>query len=145
MAGLPRKYAKMGFTKGWRLFKQSRLTPAKKAVGVKMARRKGGFRRKARSASRGGSSLSPVQIALFGLGYGAVRGKLYEMAGKTGMNPRLVLGVAAYFAMTKGRGMVRTAGLVALANEASAQGTMTAAPLLGMSGSTGSAGSVVYL
>jgi len=73
MAGLPKKYAKMGFAKGWKAFKASKKkrsvsrtrTKASVLRGAPMARRKV-KRRKSRSKSM---QYMP-QIAAFGYGVG---------------------------------------------------------------------------
>lgn len=66
MAGLPKKYAKMGFKRGWAAFKRSRSSSnSRKRTTKKMAKR--------RSIRRSTGGLKPTQVLIGGGLYGAVR------------------------------------------------------------------------
>lgn len=72
MAGLPKQYARMGFSKGWRAYKASRSAPAKVKVN-NMAKRRS-FKRSFRSAARrGGVGNSAALFQVDAMAYGAVR------------------------------------------------------------------------
>lgn len=76
MAGLPRKYARMGFSRGWRAFKASKSRVSSKVNY--MARRRRGSRSRAvgfarRSARRGGVGNSAALLQVDAMAYGAVR------------------------------------------------------------------------
>ena len=62
--GLPKKYAKMGFKKGWREYRKIRANPVKrKSRGVKMARRRRSYtraRKYVRRARTGGGGVKPI-------------------------------------------------------------------------------------
>lgn len=71
MAGLPRKYAKMGFKKGWAAYRSKRKTPKKKTKkrSSAMARRKGvrgRARRTYRKFRRSRQNVIPVVDILHG-------------------------------------------------------------------------------
>jgi hypothetical protein len=73
--GLPKKYAQMGFKRGWKAYKKLK-THKKNTKVVHMARRKGGFKRAykryaSRSKSKGVSFGSVTKI-LIGAGLAAV-------------------------------------------------------------------------
>lgn len=142
----------MGFKRGWRAFKASnskpaesmrrvsRSTPFKRAVVNQMAkRRRGGFRRSARGR---GSSLNAMDGIVYGGGYGALQPKLYDLAAKTGFNPRLVCGLAGWAAFKYGSGPIKKLGYHGLSREAGSQAqAMTA----GMFNASGNGGGVVLL
>lgn len=77
MAGLPKKYAKMGFKRGWAAYNKKRIKKRSKtknkAVSIKMARRRKGYRRHyKRSRSGGGVSFGNITKVLIGAGLAAV-------------------------------------------------------------------------
>jgi len=74
MAGLPRKYARMGFARGWRAYKASKSTGIKTGKVKGMARKRRTFRGFARKASRrGGIGNSAALLQVDSMAYGAVR------------------------------------------------------------------------
>jgi len=95
MAGLPKKYAKMGFKKGWAAYKRSKAAPrrrtSKKKV-VKMARRRRSYRRAVGRARGGGGSFKPI---IDGFLAGAAGGLATAYLGKFG-HPAATLGIG-YF------------------------------------------------
>lgn len=128
MAGLPSKYAKMGFARGWRAFKNSSSSARRsRAVVNKVARRKKGGSRRSRS---GGGGLTATDAALYGAGYGIAQPHAYNMAAKIGINPRLTMGILGALAAWKGKGIVRKAGLVVLTTEAGIQARAMTSGLL---------------
>ena len=76
MAGLPKRFAKMGFKRGWAAFKRKSKTK-KRSVQVMARRRKGGFRRmkKAYRKAKAGFTLGNITKVLIGAGIAA----LYEV------------------------------------------------------------------
>jgi len=82
MSGLPKRYARMGFAKGWKAFRasQSSGTPRRSAKVSSMAKRKRSFRGFARKAARrGGVGNSAALFQLDAMLYGAVRQKASDM------------------------------------------------------------------
>ena len=78
--GLPKKYAKMGFKKGWAAYKRSkRSTPAKRKVG-NMAKRRS-YRRTVRRARSFGGGMKPI---IDGVLAGALGGVLTNYIGGYG-------------------------------------------------------------
>ena len=72
MAGLPKQYARMGFSRGWRAYKASRSAPRK--VKVKTMAKRRGFKRTFRSAARrSGVGNSAALFQVDAMAYGAVR------------------------------------------------------------------------
>jgi len=141
MAGLPKRFAKMGFKKGWKLFKsQSRTTKTTKVQPMarfkrKAARRFGGFKRSRRSS---GSSENLLETVGYGFAYGALRPKLKELASPmTQMLPlgensdEIAFGLIGYFMAKKGTGMVKNAGRAILTVEAASLGNNIVAPMVG--------------
>jgi len=67
--GLPKKYAKMGFKKGWAAYKKARRTPVKRKTtrrkGRTMARRRT-YRRKARRAYTARGGMKPIIDGVIG-------------------------------------------------------------------------------
>jgi len=67
--GLPKKYAKMGFKKGWAAYKKARRTPVRRKTtrrkGRTMARRRT-YRRKARRAYTARGGMKPIIDGLIG-------------------------------------------------------------------------------
>ena len=80
MVGLPKKYAKMGFKKGWRDYKATRKSTRKstrktRSVKVMARRRKGGFRRYIKRSYRkakSGFSFGTIAKTLIGVAIVAV-------------------------------------------------------------------------
>jgi hypothetical protein len=78
LAGLPKKYAKMGFKRGWaaynRSHKRTRKSKSRTQVKYMARRRKGGFRKKYRrhSGSMGFGSITKILI-------GAALAAVYEV------------------------------------------------------------------
>jgi len=64
MAGLPKKYAKMGFKRGWAAYKRSKRSrsPARRTTKNKVVRtaRKRSYRRTYRRARTAGGSMKPI-------------------------------------------------------------------------------------
>jgi len=127
MAGLPRKYAKMGFAKGWRAYKSSKTrtkikNTARTAGSVKtMARRRYKMARRSKfRSSTGGNGV--MKLALGGAIYGLVREPINQFAGKIpligGFGDEVALGVISYIAATKGTGWVRNIGRAGVVIEA---------------------------
>jgi len=70
MAGLPKKYAKMGFKKGWAAYKKSKRSPARKATRTSRPRKvKNMARRRSYSRRRGGRKKTGI--------VGIARGGIY--------------------------------------------------------------------
>ena len=67
--GLPKKYAKMGFKKGWAAYKKARRTPVRRKTtrrkGSTMARRRT-YRRKARRAYTARGGMKPIIDGVIG-------------------------------------------------------------------------------
>ena len=129
MAGLPKKYAKMGFAKGWRAYRASKTTSYSTNKVKPMARRRSGFfRKKARQIVRQGPT--PMQTAIAAVAYGAVRQKTSAMIQPfTSKIPlgtvadELVLGTAGYFLAKKSKNkMLKAAGTAILTVEAARVG-----------------------
>ena len=81
MAGLPKKYAKMGFKKGWAAYKRSKsstTTPTRrKSSSIKRRTNKQMARKKRKTYRRTTSSgFKPVQVLIGGGAYGALRAKI---------------------------------------------------------------------
>lgn len=75
MAGLPKRFAKMGFKRGWAAYNKKKIkkSRSKTAVNIKMARRRKGFKRHyKRSRSSGGVTFGNVTKVLIGAGLAAV-------------------------------------------------------------------------
>ena len=79
MAGLPKKYAKMGFKKGWRLFKASKTKTKRKTQKVKTMAKKRRTTKKAKSLSKGEKVLRGLVPVGFALGYGFIRDKASDL------------------------------------------------------------------
>jgi hypothetical protein len=143
MSGLPSKYAKMGFSKGWKAFRSS----TKKVVsrGSNMARRKISRRyarpvarmsRRRKSSGSNANVLSGVLLPAFV--YGAIRPKAKELAQPlTSMLPlgnnsdEVAFGLLGYFMHKKGSGMVKNLGSAILTVEAASLGNNIVAPMVG--------------
>lgn len=80
MSGLPKRYARMGFAKGWKAYRasQSSSTPKRAAKVTRMAKRRKyrGFARKA--ARRAGIGNSAALVQVDAMLYGAVRQKVSD-------------------------------------------------------------------
>jgi hypothetical protein len=83
MAGLPKKYAKMGFKKGWKAYRASKRTKKKslntrRASTPSMAKKRRSIRRRAskvakRRSSKGlGKAALPLANAAYGFTYGVI-------------------------------------------------------------------------
>lgn len=75
MAGLPKKYARMGFSKGWKAYRASQSSGK---TEVKHMARKRSFKRRAvgfarKAARRGGVGNSAALLQVDAMAYGAVR------------------------------------------------------------------------
>ena len=95
--GLPRKYAKMGFKRGWAAYKKTKTTTTRRASpkrGKTMARRRGGKARRyiRRARTIGGGGFKPI---IDGLIAGAAGGLATKYVGGYG-HPIACLGVG-YF------------------------------------------------
>jgi len=129
MTGLPRKYARMGFAKGWRAYRASTSSQSrgrKKAAGVSMAKR-----RKSRSrsgfksfAKRGGVGNSAALLQVDAMAYGALRSYASDLLKPvTSMIPLGTLsdevGMAAlnYFVAKNTSGMARNIAMKGLVIE----------------------------
>jgi len=117
MAGLPKSIiAKYGVTKkAWQVFRGTKKSRKTSTRGKTMARRKSGFKGKK------SGSVSPMEMALGSGMYGFARPMVANFIPDVSSIPNsdnVLLGVAGYFAATKGSGLVKKAGYVVLANEA---------------------------
>jgi hypothetical protein len=127
MAGLPKKYAKMGFKKGWREYKKTkargRTRTARRVSTIPVRRRTRTMarRRTRRRSSRKGMSVEGKMI-IGGLGYGMVREPLNSLAKKIpvigGLGDEIALGMVAYFAGKHLKGTAKTIARSALTIEA---------------------------
>lgn len=134
MAGLPKKYAKMGFKKGWRAFKALKSKSKKRTVRASPRRAKKTTRRVTtvarkkktyRKSSRGGLLTGTSGQAITAFGYGALRNGASRMAQKyLGANmagqyaDNVVLGGVGLLGTMYGRGIVKKAGQAMLNAEA---------------------------
>lgn len=142
MAGLPARFARMGFKKGWRAFRstQSSRTPARQVKP--MARRRKSSKRSFARRSHGGGDIQSVLLPAFA--YGAVRAQAKTLAQPvTSMLPlgdnadEVAFGLLGYFLAKKGGSpMMRNAGRAILTVEAASLGNNLVAPMIGGLGST---------
>jgi len=121
MAGLPRKYAKMGFAKGWRAYKNSKKTNIRSVKTMAKRRRRSSARTtysRKRSSKMGGVA----GLMLGGAGYGLIREPLNQLASKVpfvgSLGDEVVLLGASYLMATKGSGIIRKVGRAGLVIEA---------------------------
>lgn len=127
MAGLPKKYAKMGFAKGWRAYKASKKSSSRRVVKTTTTKRRKSYtmaRRKRKSYSRKKSMFTgPMGLMLGGAGYGMIRGPLNSVTKMIplpvigSLGDEVALGVASYFLATKGKGLVKKIGQAGLVIE----------------------------
>jgi len=104
MAGLPKKYAKMGFKRGWRMFKASKRgrsrvlrTSTKKKGGSTMARRRRYAKKKSYRRSKSnvmGSVTKHVIGAALALGFETFISPMIPVAGMMKNFVELIIGVA---------------------------------------------------
>lgn len=154
MTGLPRKYARMGFAKGWKAYRnsQSRGTQQRTAKVQPMAKRRRfkGFARKA--ARRAGVGNSAALFQLDAMLYGAVRQKASDaiapvtskiplggVADEVGM-ALLCWGVAKY----AGKGMLGNVARKGLVIENARVGEAIAQGGLGLISNSSQTNSFVY-
>lgn len=141
MAGLPKKYAKMGFKKGWREYKKSKSKRGRK-VTLRRTVKKTAKRRKTRTMARRKivrRRKSPIggvgKLMLGGAIYGVAREPLNTLASKVPFIGNLgdevaLLGVS-YLLATRTKGMVRQMGRAGLMIEAYNLARGTGGSLLG--------------
>lgn len=135
MAGLPRKYARMGFKRGWKAFRASRssATRAKVSYMAKKKRRSSfrGFSRKARRVARSSGAIDLYTIG-GAMAYGAVRSDIDRMVtpkvasylpnSAAPYASNIVLGGLAYLGSKKTSGMLQKVSKAALIVEAANAG-----------------------
>jgi len=87
MAGLPKKYAKMGFKKGWAMFKKSKksVKATKKTAKVKTMAKRKSTRRKAKKAapSKMGGFMGKFISKALPVAYGYAREPLSDLLAKS--------------------------------------------------------------
>lgn len=106
MTGLPRKYAKMGFSKGWKAYRSSTV----KTGGKTMARRRGRFSKRSRTKSHSGmNSLMNIAIGVVGaIAYEKFVSPMIPVANPVAHG---AVDVAAGYALTKvNNSMAKSAG-----------------------------------
>lgn len=119
MSGLPKRIiAKYGVTKkAWQVFRGTKKSKTKTARSNTMARRRS---KKFFGKSKGGS-ISPVEMAIGSGIYGYARPTIANVVPDIAAIPysdNVILGAAGFLAAWKGKGIVKKAGMVVLANEA---------------------------
>lgn len=118
MAGLPKRIiAKYGVTKkAWQVFRGTKSSKKTTKRGTTMARkRKHGFKGKK------GGSLTPMELAIGSAVYGYARTPIANMVPDIPNVPysdNVLLGAVGGLAAWKGKGLIKKAGMVVLANEA---------------------------
>jgi hypothetical protein len=159
MAGLPKKYAKMGFKKGWKEYKKIKSSSNKKAVTSalfnrktkavptasrrvkKMAKRRRTYAKR-RTSRRSGGMGQLTKLALAGAGYGLIREPLNQLVAKVpfvgSFGDEVALGMASLLLASKGTGIVKKIGQAGVLIEAHnlARGGMGG--IMGMFGSSSS-------
>ena len=146
MTGLPRKYAKMGFKKGWKAYKSKGKTTTRKTTRSSIKVRQGGKMRRRKSSTK-----NPTSLVLGGIVYGGVRNTLsnYLMGMIGNMFPsapivdEIALGTTAYLVHKKAKsGMVKDIAKSALIIESSRIGEALASgsALFGTNGITKTSG-----
>jgi len=130
MAGLPKKYAKMGFKKGWKEYKKTKVKSKsslkRKAVPTArrrvktMARRRRTYAKRRTSRRSGMGTLT--KLALAGAGYGLIREPLNQLVAKVPLvgnfGDEVALGLASLLIASKGSGMLKKIGQAGVIIEA---------------------------
>tara|TARA_Y100000310_G_scaffold251876_1_gene258504 strand:- start:316 stop:798 length:483 start_codon:yes stop_codon:yes gene_type:complete len=136
--GLPKKYAKMGFKKGWKAFKaskRSRTITLKRTVS-KTAKRRRRPMAKRKVMRRRKSSIGGVgKLMLGGAIYGVAREPINQLASKVpfvgNLGDEVALLAINFLIATKTKGMVRQIGRAGLMIEAYNLARGTGGSLLG--------------
>jgi len=125
MAGLPKKYAKMGFKKGWRAYKASKGKSRKsysRTVRKTVAKRRSRTMAKRRTYRKKSAFGGVAGLVLGGAGYGVIREPLSQLSAKIpmvgGLGDEVALMGASYLMATKGSGIIRKIGRAGLVIEA---------------------------
>jgi len=137
MAGLPKRYAKMGFKKGWKAFKRAKKSYSKPKRRTATRKRK--KRRKVRTMARRkkykrrySRGTNPTKMIMGGIAYGAGReyisnllgGFIGNIGGGLGeYSDELVMGVVSWLAYKRGRGFIKEFGKAGLYIESSRVGS----------------------
>lgn len=152
-AGLPKKYAKMGFKKGWKAFKKVKskyqnIRKSSRAATPKIRQvRRTMARRKSRKTYRKSSGFNPKTLILPAAVYGAARERVSDaLAPFTSKIPlgditdEVVLGTACYYGAKKLKGNMRNACIAGLIIESARIGEAAADGSIMGSGSTSVSG-----
>jgi hypothetical protein len=148
MAGLPKKYAKMGFKKGWRAYKASKKSSSKKrSATARRARpaktRRRTMARKRKRSTRRKSMFSGVAGKVAGaLLYGAIRSPVSNALKSVpvvgGLSDEVALGAVSWY-LSRKQGVVGQIGNAGLVIEASRLGSSLTGGLT-LSGNSSSGG-----
>jgi len=145
MAGLPKKYAKMGFKKGWAAFKRvkARLKNNRKGARATTIRSKPRVRQVARRKAkktyrRSSKGTDPKTVILPAMAYGGVREKISNMLRPvTSKIPlgdvadEVAMGALTYYGAKKGKGMVKKIALAGFTIECARLGEAVSQGSLG--------------
>lgn len=125
--GLPKKYAKMGFKRGWAAYKRSknkRTSSPRRARTPTTRRRRTMAKAKRKYTKRRVPAMTPQKAVIGGFIYGFGRGQLNNLVkGLTSnvalnLSDEIALGIANWYLAKKTKGMVRNAAIVGLGIEA---------------------------
>jgi len=115
----------------------------KKRIEAKTMARRKYFGRKHKRSGRSFGGVSPVNIAIGSAVYGAARPYVANMIPDIpqlgGFSDNVILGVGGYLLAKKGNGMMKTAGISILANEAFIAGSKAIGGMTSSSSSNGAA------
>lgn len=92
MAGLPKKYARMGFKKGWREYRKAKArrgSTARAPKKVKNMARKRTRRYRKKNNKSSGINLGGMAKPLTAIGYGYVRDKVSDMIARSSIGQKL--------------------------------------------------------
>ena len=126
MTGLPRKYAKMGFKKGWREYKKTKSSPTpinksnSRRRTIKTTRRAKTMVKRKRTYKRKSGINTLFKPIIYGGAYGMAREPLNQFASGFlgGMSDEIGMGLISSIAFLKGKGMVKELGKAGLYVEA---------------------------
>lgn len=127
MPGLPKKYAKMGFKKGWRAFKASKRTTKRKSYSQttvkRVVKRRSKQMAKRRKSYRKKSAMSGVTgLLLGGAGYGVIREPLSQLSAQVpligGLGDEVALLALSWVMATRTSGIFKKIGKAGLVIEA---------------------------
>lgn len=137
LKALRKKYG-LGEYRNKRKYSQTKT----KTEAKTMARRRYFGKRKARRSGKSFGGVSPVNVAIGSAVYGAARPYVANMIPDIpqlgGFSDNVVLGVAGYFLAKKGNGMMKTAGISILCNEAFIAGSKAMGGMTSGASSNGS-------